>query len=75
MVVGLLETVGRWLTGDGSRQVRGVDVEKRRGAMMDPYETLFLRRRNLLPFAVSGGKGEAAITSKFHDKANHAPAK
>jgi len=61
------------LTGDGGWQVRGVDVEKRRGAMMDPYVRPFLRRRNLLPFDVSSGKGDAAITNKFHDQADHAP--
>jgi len=43
--------------------------------MMDPYGTPFLRSRNLLPFAVSGGKGEAAITNKFHDQVDHAPVK
>ena len=42
---------------------------------MDLYGTPFLRHRNLLPFAVSGGKGEAVITNKFHDQAEHAPVK
>jgi len=43
--------------------------------MMDPYGAPFLGRGHQIPFAVSGGKGEAAITNKFHDKADHAPVK
>jgi len=43
--------------------------------MMDPYGAPFLRLLNLLPFAVSGGKGEAAFTNKLYDQADHAPVK
>jgi len=43
----------------------------RRGARTDPCGTPFLRRRNLISFAVSGGKGEAGIANLLHDHAEH----
>jgi len=39
---------------------------------MNPCGTPFLRHGNLL-FAVSGGKGEAAITNHLYDQADHEP--
>ena len=44
---------------------------KGRGARTDPCGTPSLRRRNLLLFAISGGKGEAAITNHLHDHVDH----
>jgi len=36
-----------------------------------PFGTPFLRRRNLLLFAISGGKGKPAITNHPHDHVDH----
>ena len=44
---------------------------KRRGARTDPCGMPFLRRRNLLLFAISGGKGEADIANHLPDRVEH----
>jgi len=44
---------------------------KRRGASTDPCGTPSLRSRNLLLFAISGGKGKTTITNHRHDHVDH----
>ena len=44
---------------------------KRRGARTNLFGTSFLRRRNLLLFVISGGKGKAAIANHLHDHVDH----
>jgi len=60
------------LSGDGGWQVKGLDVEEKgcqNGSLMDAI----LEALQPSLFAVSGGKGEAAITNQLHDQPDHAP--
>jgi len=58
------------LSGDGGRQVRDVDVEER-GRQDRPLWDAVPEASQPAPFAVSGGKGKAAIFNHLHDHADH----